>query len=193
MRMNINDFFAESFIAEIRKMNSSPRSQNNQRSDSPVTLRNFTENQESLFVPKLKGTQIINFMPPIYYFARTNTCNKYLTEGPLLKKIGTTIDLILSHCSMSSQLFFPLLTDQLILLERFMSTTTSRIVVSEIVEKVLQSLVALKNVFIKLSDGEIRDTFYKTVSHRNSPRRNQRNDRSLGAMQSRGNNRSSNK
>ena len=56
MRMNINDFFAESFIAEIRKMNSSPRSQNNQRSDSPVTLRNFTENQESLFVPKLKGT-----------------------------------------------------------------------------------------------------------------------------------------
>ena len=177
MRMNINDFFGESYLAEVRKnmsnTPSSPSSALNMSQQDPST-RQFTENQDRIFIPKLKGIPITNYNNPSQTFlARSNTC-------PLLKKIGITIDMILGYCPIGGPLFFPLLTDQLSILERFLSTSTSRIIMSEIIDKLLQALVTLKCLFIRLHDTEVRDTINKTVSHRNSPRRYFREEKPPG-------------
>lgn len=177
MRVNINDFFGESFIAELRRIHSPPISPINTRGE--LMSKNFCENSENLLIPKLRGVQIINFIPPMYYFARTNTC-------PLFKKIATTIDLILAYCPVNSQSFFPLLTDQFSILERFISTTSSRVIVCEAVEKILQSLISVKSVFIRLYDAEVKDLTLKSISHRASPRnqfRDQRDSRSKAGNQ----------
>ena len=180
MRVNLNSFFGDSYLAEVRKNLSegsvSPAS--NPR-HTEATGKYFAENVQPPFTPKVRGTSLYSLPNPLHSFlARTNTC-------PLLKKVGSTIDLILGYCPISGSLFFPLLHDQLSVLERFLSTSTSRIVMSEAVEKVLQSLVSLKYVFIRLHDTEVRDTMNKTVSHRNSPRRYFREDKQ-GLPQSRG-------
>lgn len=180
MRVNINEFFGDSFIANIRRAYShSPQlSPSNNRGE--YFSRNFTENCENQFVPRLKGTQIINFLPPLYYFARTNTC-------PLLKKIAITIDLILAYCPVSSPLFFSLLTDQLSVLERFVTSTSSRVVVCEMVEKILQTLINLKSVFIRLNDYDAANgamvTGKMNMSHRVSPRNQIRQSKSRTGSQ----------
>lgn len=168
MRVNINDFFGDSFIAEVRRVHSPPISPINTRGE--MISKNFSENPESLFIPKLRGVQIINFIPPMYYFARTNTC-------PLLKKISMTIDLILAYCPISSLMFFSLLTDQFSVLERFLSTTSSRVIICEAIEKILQSLISVKSIFIRLHDAEMRDMANKSLSHRASPRNQFRDQR----------------
>jgi hypothetical protein len=87
-----------------------------------------------------------------------------------LSKVAQTIDLILSHCQIGSQLFFSLLQDQLTVLERYFGSTTSRVVIFEAIEKALQSMISLKTLFIKINESEMRENFIRTVSHRNSPR-----------------------
>jgi hypothetical protein len=161
MRVNINEFFGESFIADIRRHQSPPITPMNNRGE--LRSKNFSENGEHLFVPGLRGTPIINFIPPAYYFARTNTC-------PLLKKIAATIDILLAHCPMTNAQFFPMLVAQLSMLDGFLSSTSSRVLVCEIIEKVLQTLICLKNVFIRMSDIEVKDNASKQMSQRASPR-----------------------
>lgn len=170
MRVNINDFFGESFIADIRRNLSPPITPMNNRGE--LRSKGFSDNAEYVFVPTLRGTPIINFIPPMYYFARTNTC-------PILKKIAVTIDMILAFVPIDSVLFFPLLTDQLSILESFLSTTTSRVIVCEVIEKILQSLICLKSVFIRLFDTEFKDPNAKPMSQRISPRNPCRDNRDL--------------
>lgn len=176
MRVNINDFFGDSFIANIRRNISPPISPLNARGEQ--FSKNFTENAETNFVPRLRGTPIINFMPPLYYFARTNTC-------PLLKKLSTTLDLLLAYSPVSSPLFFVMLTDQLSIIERFTSTSSSRVMVCEVIEKILQSLISVKSVFVRLHDNDVASfgtiPSAMNISHRVSPRRQVRDSRSRHA------------
>ena len=176
MRVNINDFFGDSFIAEIRRNLSPPITPINNKPE--VRSKNFRDNGEFLFIPCLNGTPIINFIPPMHYFAKTNTC-------PLLKKISMTIDMILAFCPVGSPLFFPLLTDQLTILERFLSTTSSKVIVSEVIEKILHSLKCLKSLFTRLYDTEVKDSIQRSISQRASPRNPCRDQKSRGQSQQR--------
>lgn len=169
MRVNINEFFGESFIADIRRNVSPPITPMNNRGGE-LRSKNFSENSEHLFIPSLRGTPIINYIPPNYYFARTNTC-------PLLKKISMTIDILLANCPMSSPQFFPMLVAQLSLLESFLSTTSSRVIVCEVIEKILQTLICLKNIFIRMSEVDVKDFPPKQMSQKASPRNPCRDNR----------------
>ena len=88
------------------------------------------------------------------------------------------MEVILSHCSIGNELFFPLVTEQLAILERYLSTATSRVIIFEAVERILAQLLALKCLFIRLYETEGREA-HRSASHRNSPRR-ATNDRSIG-------------
>lgn len=169
MRVNINDFFGDSFIADIRRNTSPPITPMNNRGGE-LRSKNFSENSEHLFIPSLRGTPIINYMPPNYYFARTNTC-------PLLKKISMTIDILLANCPMTSPHFFPILISQLSLLESFLSTTSSRVIVCEVIEKILQTLICLKSIFIRMSEVDVKESPPKLMSQKASPRNPCRDNR----------------
>lgn len=78
--------------------------------------------------------------------------------------------MILSNSQIGSQLFFSLLQDQLTVLERYTGSTTSRVIIYEAIEKVMQSMISLKTLFIRINESEMRENFIRTVSHRNSPR-----------------------
>jgi hypothetical protein len=161
MRVNINDFFGDSFIADIRRNISPPITPMNNRGD--LRSKGFSENSEYQFIPSLRGTPIINFIPSSYYFARTNTC-------PLLKKLGVSLEILLAHCPLSSPHFWPLLASNLATLDGFMASTSSRVVVFEVIEKLLPTLVCLKSVFLRLADVDVKEYPPKQMSQRASPR-----------------------
>jgi hypothetical protein len=170
MRVNISEFFGETYIASLRRSQSQVQS----KMDSPGREKTFSENIEGGFIPRIRGTPIINYLQPMQTFARVNTC-------PLLNRVSQQLEIILGYCPIGGEMFFPLINDQLSVLERYLTSTTSRVVLFEIVERVLFQLISLKAVFLRLNEVEWRDPQARSASHRNSPRRQQlREDRSLG-------------
>ena len=163
MRVNMQDFFGETYIANLRR-SLSPKTSSPKAARGTSEGRIFTENRDQPFIPSLRGVPIVNRVPPRHHFARTNTC-------PLAKKISSTLDMILRFCPIGGPLFFPIITDNLSTLESFLTSSSSRIIISEFLGQTLECLIHLKSVFMRLHDIELKDTYFKTVSHRNSPRR----------------------
>lgn len=164
IRNNLTEFFAESFIGA-----------NEQKKIPSKNYEDLTmlDSRSAFYIPKIKGISILQYGKRKLDFFKNNSY-------PLLNKIVQTLKLLLAHCPLTSQHFFLILEDQLYLLTKLISTSTSRIVMYEFIEKILHCLISVKCIFWKITESELTDNILNTVSRKNSPRfSNKREDYSL--------------
>lgn len=103
----------------------------------------------------------------------------------MINKIVLFIDKILAYCNLENPQFFDLLNDQLVLLSEILDKTTSRIVLYEFIEKIMEQMIAIKFLWCQLTQNEIRENVVNKLnytmgtagnmtgngmSHKNSPR-----------------------
>lgn len=67
-RMNLNEFFVDSYCNHVRSSSMNPSSDKDKKSS-------FFESSDNQYIPSIRGVPMISLKPALSYFAQTNTCS----------------------------------------------------------------------------------------------------------------------
>jgi hypothetical protein len=131
VRHNLNEFFAETYINMVDNARQTHYNLKNKSSKKILDSRNPD------YFPKIKGINLLKHgSRKLEYFKEYSF--------PMINKVVLFIDNILAYCNIENPQFFDLLNDQLVLLTEILENTTSRIVLYEFIEKIMEQMIAIK-------------------------------------------------